>query len=110
MRRWFRFSFRALLMAIAGVSLWLGWNYRIVQERKAVREILNERHYEFRQPWPEEVSNLSWIRRQLGDKEELGTLWLIGTSDVDEERVRKAFPECDVSIISLGRGMEVTPQ
>lgn len=37
-RRWFRFSLRTLLILITLAACWLGWNVRLVQQR---RQILN---------------------------------------------------------------------
>jgi hypothetical protein len=41
-RRWFRFSLRTLLVAVTLLCIWLGWQARIVQERKGLLELLTQ--------------------------------------------------------------------
>lgn len=48
--RWFRFSLRTLFVLVTVVACWLGWNLRIVRERKAVLAELVEaqKHYSYK--------------------------------------------------------------
>ena len=40
-RRWFRFSLRTMFVVVTIFGVWLGWQLKIVRERKAIlREIL----------------------------------------------------------------------
>ena len=41
-RRWFRFSLRTLLVTVTLLCVWLGWQARIVQERKGLLELLTQ--------------------------------------------------------------------
>ena len=41
--RWLRYSIRTLLVAVTIFCVWLGWQFRIVRERKAVLDLVQSR-------------------------------------------------------------------
>lgn len=102
-----RFSLRALLLAVTAISLWLGWQYRIVHERREVRTLIAETGGVVELPLPslaflpllaESAEQLPWVRRLLGD-ESLAEHVIYIKPQVDsrlEQRIRAAFPEASV--------------
>jgi hypothetical protein len=103
-RRWLRYSIRTLLIAITILCVWLGWNYRIVEERKAVMKLIESRggHIIAGDPFsspPEYPPDVSWIRTLLGDEGRYA--FDLPESMPDEERARviQAFPEADVTVL-----------
>ncbi len=100
-RRRFQFSLRTLLIAVTLLSLplgWIGWQVRIVQHRKAIKEMLRERNLglgglpNFVPPdqWP----TLPWYRTFLGDDTWPG-VYLDGDEFTREEvrQIKEAFPD-----------------
>jgi hypothetical protein len=94
-RRWLRYSIRTLLVAVTIVCVWLGWQWRIVQERKAVIRLVVERGaFSFPSPDPDEPCTLSWIRQVLGDKEVIGSLIVHERlSQEEKDRIAQAYPD-----------------
>lgn len=100
MRR-FRFSLRTLLVVVAilAVPCWyVGEQWRVVQHRKALRAVLNQRNrglsglpnFVPRDEWPV----LPWYRTMLGDTTTPGIfLDRDAFSDDEIEQFREAFPE-----------------
>jgi len=99
-----RFSLRTLfvLVTICGAVIgYVGWQWRIVQERKAVFALLGA--YEMRpapQPapaiilyWPDDLP-LPWVRRLMGDSKvpSWGRLSYRVTA-ADLQRIKRALPE-----------------
>ncbi len=104
-RRWFRFSLRTLFLVITAVSLWLGWNYRIVHERKEIRrQILQDmdaRKCLVRTSWwPDEPPQFSWTRTLLGDEPWFSGFFLSKRhySEQDVELIHLAYPECEIHL------------
>jgi hypothetical protein len=108
--RWFQFRLRTVfvlttLMAFA--AAWVGWQIRIVRERKWLREhsphasflpIENFNPITRNQTWPKGPPRVPWYRRMLGDE----AIYKIGleqdSSENDElKRLEAAFPEAIVS-------------
>lgn len=80
-RRWFQFSLRTLG--------YVGWQVRVVRERKALSEvgaIAGSGFYS-------DNSDLSWIRRTLGDHEYFHISLWHSASDQLMDKYRAAFPE-----------------
>jgi hypothetical protein len=107
--RWFQFRLRTLFVLTALVALaamWVGWQIRIVQERKWLREHSRASFMPFEifnpitpnQTWPKGPPSVPWYRRMLGDE----AIYKIGSeqdsSENDElKRLEAAFPEAIVS-------------
>ena len=111
-RRLFRFSLRTMLVVVALVGCWLGWERHIVNGRAAVRQAIEKAGGTFytgdfvpgpvprppeRRPKPS-----SWIRRQLGDKS-------VGLINLHNERwdvktVKSWFPEADLCGAAISDG------
>ena len=112
-RAWFRFAYslRTMFVAITVFGVWLGWQVRIVHERKAIRgEIMRispTRLYYWAQELDAEdpfmpnceYARISRIRRFLGD--ETCILLEIPRSIAPHwiERAEWAFPEAELAII-----------
>jgi hypothetical protein len=103
-RRWLRFSIRTLLVAVTIFCVWLGREWRIVEERKVVRDLVLSRAIQspfgrnvgitlIKPSWSSSPPpRPSWIRRLMGDTEL--PLTSAGRFTAQElERMRKAFPE-----------------
>jgi hypothetical protein len=112
-RRWFSFSLRTMFVLVTVLCVWLGWNVRIVQERKAIlaelRQAVGEGNVDFvsLESWDAKIetsADASWqshwahlrvskIRRLLGDE---SCAILDFTLPVDTrlvERIEAALPE-----------------
>ncbi len=98
-RRWFSFSLQTLFLFVTVVALWLGWEYRIVAERREVRRQIVEGGGWIREnePWRNVIKpQPSLIRRLFGD--ELLTGYdihypLSPDESADVDPIRKVFPE-----------------
>ena len=119
-RRWFRFSLRTLFVVVTIFGVWLGWQLKIVRERKA---LLAEMGGE--QPTLEEMeadpsgqdrlsatrfqyARVPLYRRLLGDKSypDLAFAVQAATSSPLLERIERAFPESMLDVyISDGSDM-----
>ncbi|MGD9721301.1 MAG: hypothetical protein AB7O59_08835 [Pirellulales bacterium] len=64
-RRWFQFSLRTFLLAVAAVGCWLGWNLHVVKQREAARAAFVAEGWELSES---DDLHVPWIRRLLGDK------------------------------------------
>ena len=102
--RWFRFSLRAMLVAmtLCGVLLgWLGWTARVVSARRAMIESIESRGGKLLfvsdcSDWNTPPPEVTWLRQLLGDR---GVAQIVppqsGTPEEDEQ-FREAFPEAYV--------------
>jgi hypothetical protein len=102
-RHWLRFSVRTLLLAITLLCVWLGWQVSIVNERKAVKQLLLEHDGAYPpvhvlgpgdSEWPAVPSR---VRGWLGDTTHF-SVWAYDLTDEEFERVGRAFPEADVDV------------
>ena len=106
-RRWFSFSLRTMFVVVTVFGVWLGWQLKIVRDRKALlAEISHEQHTLEEMeadPSGNGGSNAHWAadfpfariplyRRLLGDKS-YPHLVLEATSPQLLERIENAFPE-----------------
>src|SRR5215210_5180185 len=90
-RRWLSFRLSTLLIAVAAVCIACGWcasQWRIVQERRAAKLLVN--HYGHLNKSP---ATVNWFRRMLGDEGFDFIGFKHQTSAPDEARIRLAFPE-----------------
>jgi hypothetical protein len=103
-RRWLRFSVRTLLVAVTIFCVWLGWNYRIVAERKALIELViasdgivreqseSDNPFDAWEP-PAPPPPVPLIREWMGDSGVAYFYNLDKLSKADIARLRVAFPE-----------------
>ena len=91
-KRRFAFSLRTLLVVVTVLCCWLGWNIRVVHERRAVRAAFVSEDWEV--GFGDSEASVSWIRRLLGD-EPVGSIYrlhgLPPTNDLFHARA--CFPE-----------------
>jgi hypothetical protein len=106
-RRWFRYSLRTLFVVVTAVCCWLGWQAKMVNDRRAMRNDIEESGGKFPsflsgniEPIQEGDQSfaLSSIRRWLGD-EELPAIYFPRrpASAIDIARARY-FPEATAFI------------
>src|SRR5688572_22719913 len=75
-KRRLRFSLRTLLLLVTAISIWLGWQFRIVYERREVRRLIGEAGGFIDPPPPDcawgalykNSRHVSWFRQLLGDE------------------------------------------
>jgi hypothetical protein len=97
----FQFSLRTLLIGVAVLSIpcaYVGWQYKIVRERKAWRAANPDYLFSGSDLWPRvgwrnPAADPSLIRRWLGD-EAVETIWA-PTRSVGEA-AEKHFPEAEI--------------
>ena len=109
-RRWFSFSLRTMFVVVTIFGVWLGWQLKIVRERKAVlAEIKRTEKSQFDDDYiglesefdPDdrvdlESARISFGRRLLGDE---SCLFLALPKSLDPqwiERAEAAFPEAEI--------------
>src|SRR5437016_1227395 len=99
-RRWLSFSFRTLLLVITILCIGLGWQWRIVQEHKAVIRLVLERGaFSFRAHDPGDPNELSWIRQLFGDEEPYGSFIVHQRlSDDEKVRIKRAYPDANLIV------------
>ncbi len=115
-RRRFQFRLRTLLIGVtllAGACGYIGWQVKIVQERKAVADLV-QHQYNGAVYWSSEVKRLSptasglrilqdgivlplrevsWVRRWLGDDAATYILYRMQMPKDEITRMKAAFPE-----------------
>jgi hypothetical protein len=101
-RRWFQFSLRSLLVVVTVAAVgcaWVAREGRIVQERKAVRQWIEEgggacvnNDLAARIPSASGSDEPSIVRRWLGDRTVRTVFLPRKTSDRDMQRIKTCFP------------------
>jgi hypothetical protein len=102
-RRWLQFQLQTFLLAVTVACVWLGWQCRIVHERREVRRLIGEVEG-FVEPLNfcglaadlyEQGPEPSFMRRLLGDESLRGQMIVCprATDASLEARMRAAFPE-----------------
>jgi hypothetical protein len=102
-RRWPQFQLRTFLLAVTVACVWLGWQCRIVHERREVRRLIGEVEG-FVEPLYlcgnatdlyEQGPEPSFLRQLLGDESLRGQLIVYPRTAAAslEARIRAAFPE-----------------
>ena len=97
-RRWLRFSVRTLLIAVTIFCVWLGWQWRIVQERKSLIALVSRRNYVTLNHWPDPNVDFSWVRKLLGDQLLHADIFVPDDSLSAQERrdIERALPEAKI--------------
>jgi hypothetical protein len=100
-----RFRLRTLLIAIALLSIpmgWAAWQLHIVQERKAIRAMLKARNSQLSglEAFTNNDPKLRWYRTMLGDVT-TGNIYLDGDefTKAEIDRIIAALPEIDFAIL-----------
>jgi hypothetical protein len=95
-RRWFRFSLRTLFVVVTVGCIWLGWQVKVVRDRRAALEYFSEQERDvWLFPGPSKRSIPAW-RRWLGDTS-IATITTGGMQrPQDLELARTCFPEAVV--------------
>jgi hypothetical protein len=98
-----RFRLRTLLVIMTVLSItfaWLGINYRLVLQRRPYFARFNDHDFALRSAIlrPPEPSQITWIRRWLGDHAVSTLLYDPGADELGEDfrRVRTLFPEARI--------------
>jgi hypothetical protein len=94
-RRWFQFSLRTMFVVITAFGVWLGWQFHVIQNRKALIKHLESNGgtigYSGDSPLQPKIS---WFRQLLGDR--AVQFISLGNSDAPSEPVKAVFPEADI--------------
>ena len=107
-RRWFSFSLRTLFVVVTIFCVWLGWQVRIVHERRAVLDeiagagyvTLEDSHW--KRPSYQELIRVSSVRRLFGDSSYFSITVPPNTSPQLLERLEYAFPESNLYLWESG--------
>jgi len=91
--RWFRFSLRTLFVAIAWFGVWLGWQKYVISVRNDFVNRIVSKGGAVAMDRPTE---LSWIRRMLGDHAVASIVIEDNAGVFEIGQVRLLFPEADV--------------
>ena len=102
----FQFRLRTLMIGVALLAIpcaYVGWQAKIVRDRKAVARWIEERNGDLSDnittplhgPYQPQVS---WLRRTLGDKGVADVLFPKPLTDDDKQRIKDAFPEAELSV------------
>jgi hypothetical protein len=125
-RRWFRFSLRMMLVAVAILCALLAWERHVISERKRCLDWLEEKQHGYL-GWDDNLysnhpfmrsrlprwlrsgapiktimptdQKISWLRVQMGDK------WVdsIGLKDASElDRIQRLYPEATIFLPNPG--------
>lgn len=103
-RRWFRFSLRSALIAMAVLSAAVGYvahEWRIVRERERAAELAlrsnpGKAEHGLTRSWAA-LNRVSWVRRALGDHStEQVFLWSGEPPPAVLKRLRAAYPEAEI--------------
>lgn len=107
MRRW-RFRIHTLLIVVALIAIWLGWQSRIVSERRAKLNWIVDGRAAFVLTVQDSPSNrgdqagISIWRRWLGDQRVDRVMLLQElVSERDVMEIRTVFPEADIQVMPL---------
>ena len=113
-RRWFRFTLRTMFVLLTVSALAVGWQFRIVHERRAVARLVTKAGGRLTNVGPDPYrpedffnpaeSRISRLRRWLGD---VGVGYVVIPDAMppnEQERVRRAFAEASVITESDSQG------
>jgi hypothetical protein len=104
--RWVRFNLRQLLFVVTLTACWLGWQVKIVQNRKAFRLSMESQAVEFtsgpeweakaiywRLPDSRGDFHVSYVRRLLGDEGMVIVFFPRSLDSDNAQRLAELFPE-----------------
>jgi hypothetical protein len=101
-RRWFQFSLRTLMIAVAIAAVPfgnVGSQAKIVRERRAeLNRAIDGRQLVI--CGNGEMLVIPWIRRALGDQRVGAIKILTGTDAAELERLRVLFPEAEIQLVT----------
>jgi hypothetical protein len=112
--RWFQFRLRTVFAVTTLVALaagWVGWQAKIVQERKWLREhsranFLPLKDYNPISPnetWAKGAPSISWFREWLGDEAILRILVdRLSPAYRELNQLEAVFPEADIRVYQFG--------
>ncbi len=95
-RRWFQFSLRTLMTVVTLLAVplgYVGWQAKIVSERKAMLDIENGHLMEEAEVGGHKDAAIPLIRRWLGDHF-CSSIFL--KQEAELERYQEAFPEAEI--------------
>jgi hypothetical protein len=98
-RRWFQFSLRSLLIVVTALAIpcgYLGWQAKVVRERKAMLDkivSLGGGYLVARQDEPIEIPNPPLLRRWLGDERVAGVWFRRSRAGEDTRTILSVLPE-----------------
>ena len=101
-RRGFRFSLRTMLMlitAFGSVLGWLGWNWRIVQERNNTLGIINKSMRTVVATRRLDPSPMPFPRNLMGDWRLKCVFVRRDLADSEVTRLRNTFPEAELRLV-----------
>jgi hypothetical protein len=112
--RWFQFRLRTVFVVMTLIAIaagWVGWQAKIVQERKWLREhshasFLPLKEYKpisLNETWPKGTPSVSWFRELLGD-EAIYSVTVDRLSPANQylNQLEAAFPEAHVRVYDFG--------
>jgi hypothetical protein len=103
--RWLRFRLRTMFVLVTAVALWLGWELRIVRQRRAAvaelrgdpsAQVFTVMDYEIPFDMNDDMPTVPWLRRFLGDVPVELIRYPAGRNESDKRRLKTLFPEADV--------------
>jgi hypothetical protein len=111
-RRYLRFSLRTLLIAVAILCVWLGWNLKSVRDRELMLEVIASRNGFVDTPDGRNILLFSVTWSPLPTKGELPVSWrVLGAKPVhhldfyehlfnaeEVARIQALFPEADIAL------------
>lgn len=97
-RHWFRFGLRTMFVVLTVFSLWLGWQAKIVRDRREARKWIDENDGIVTMPTAQDIEwdkklTVPVIRRALGDEPVYDIMMPPSAKDSEFNRMRSLFPE-----------------
>lgn len=94
-----QFKLRTLLLVVAGLACWLGWNLQVVEQRRATRQ--SEPNWSFVETInpniaPDPPATIPWVRRIMGDVAVQRILMDVAVPSENANRAAQVFPEAQV--------------
>lgn len=116
-RRWFQFGLGSMFLSVTGICIWLGWQLRIVNERKQTLRALEPLdvyvtkspgmrqaildYYRRNPERPRKSLSIPFYRELLGDE---AVVQIATFGNYDEAVLKEVFPEAEV-MYNTSRGL-----